>query len=344
MQETKCQNRFDSGSGAGAAVFPYKRFLMPFSVLVVLTMLPALAADAPPATPPFDARRSFNYLTQVCNIGSRTSGTRGMEQQQRMIAEHFARFQAQVKFQAFDAPHPLTGQPVRMNNIVVSWQPAAKDRVLLACHYDTRPLPDRDENPRLAAAGLFVGANDGASGVALFMEMAHQMRQIKPKYGVDFVFFDGEELVYDDRRDPYFLGSTHFATDYRDVPPAYRYLYGVLVDMVGDRNLALYQEANSLRLAPEPTASVWNTAKRLNVREFIAKKRHEVRDDHLPLNQIARIPTTDIIDFDYPHWHTTRDLPAACSGASLAKVGVVLLKWLETVPAPPAGGNPQPPD
>jgi hypothetical protein len=295
--------------------------------------------------PVFDEERAFGYLTRICDIGPRISGTEGMEKQQQLIAEHFSKLKARVAFQSFDAPHPLTRMPVRMSNLIVSWDHDAKERVLLACHYDTRPHADRDANPQLAEKGTFLGANDGASGVALLMELGHHIRQIKPTYGVDFVFFDGEELVYNDIRDAYFLGSEYFSKDYRDTPPEHKYVCGVLVDMIGDKDLQLFKEVNSLHYAPEVTNGVWQVAKKLNVREFIMKPRqevrpdgrpHEVRDDHLSLNEIAKIPTCDIIDFDFPHWHTTRDVPAACSGASLAKVGRVLLAWLEEVPAPTA--------
>lgn len=292
--------------------------------------------------PTIDADRAFGYLTRICDIGSRISGSSGMERQQQLIAEHFAKLKAQVKFQSFDAPHPQTRTPVRMSNMIVSWDPEASERVLLACHYDTRPHADRDANPELARAGTFLGANDGASGVALFMELGHHLRQIKPTCGVDFVFFDGEELVYSDR-DPYFLGAEHFSKEYRDNPPKHKYVCGVLVDMIGDKHLQLFQEINSLELAPEVTQSIWRVAKKLNVREFVAKARHEVRDDHLSLNEIAGIPTCDIIDFEYgpwnSYWHTTKDAPAACSGASLAKVGRVLLAWLEEVPPPAKKSN-----
>ncbi len=285
----------------------------------------------------FDADRAFGYLTRICDLGSRISGSEGMEQQQQLIAEHFSKLKAQVKFQSFDAPHPQTRQPVRMSNMIVSWDPEAKERVLLACHYDTRPIADRDPNPQLAREGMFLGANDGASGVALFMEMGHHLPGIKPRYGVDFVFFDGEELVYSNR-DPYFLGAEYFSKEYRDHPPKHKYVCGVLVDMIGDKNLELFQEVNSLELAPEVTQSVWKTAKKLKVLEFVAKPGFDVRDDHLSLNEIAGIPTCDIIDFEFgprnAYWHTTKDAPAACSGTSLAKVGRVLLAWLEEVPAP----------
>ena len=280
-----------------------------------------------------DAARAKRYLEQVCKIGPRISGSKGMAAQQKLLADHFEKHGAKVSKQLFDAPHPLTGNPVRFTNLIVSWNPAAKKRVLLACHYDTRPFPDDDRrNPR----GTFIGANDGASGVALFMEMAHHMKEVKPTYGVDFVFFDGEELVYG-RKAPiegYFIGSRHFATQYVKAPPKHKYVWGVVVDMVADRKLELYMEKNSLRYAPRLTKSIWATARKLAVREFIRREKHEVQDDHLPLNQIARIPSCDIIDFDYPYWHTTLDVPAKCSGASLAKVARVLLTWLEEVPKP----------
>ena len=283
-----------------------------------------------PARGGLNARRAYSYLVKICRIGPRVSGTKGMSAQQKMIVDHFSKFGAQLRFQSFDVMHPQSGTPVRMNNLVVSWDKQAKQRVLLACHYDTRPFPDRDRrNPQ----GRFIGANDGASGVALFMELAHQMKNLKPTYGVDFVFFDGEELVYSPQ-DKYFLGSEYFAKQYRDHPPEYRYVYGVLVDMIADRNLNIYQETNSVDYAPKLVGSIWQTARRLKVREFISREKYEIRDDHIPLNEIARIPTCDIIDFDYRFWHTTRDVPAKCSGSSMVKVGRVLLQWLTEVPPP----------
>ena len=273
----------------------------------------------------------MGYLTRICGIGPRYSGSRGMTRQQQMIVKHFSKFDCEVKFQPLDAKHPTTGNPVRMNNIIISWHPKTKQRILLCCHYDTRPLPDRDRDPLNRQRGRFLGANDGASGVALFMELAHHMADLKPTYGVDFVLFDGEELIYGEQGE-YFLGSKYFAEAYRDHPPNHQYVYGVLVDMIADRNLRIYMERNSEKFAPKLTKSIWQAARDLNIKEFVPKIKHEIRDDHLPLNEIARIPTCDIIDFDYPHWHTTRDVPSSCSGKSVAKVARVLLHWLQTVP------------
>ena len=291
---------------------------------------PVAEADTVSSKTPFSSKRASDYLLKICRIGPRPSGSRGMVEQQKLIVKHFTDLGAKVFYQPFDVAHPVNGAPVRMNNIVVSWNPEAKERVLLCCHYDTRPFPDRDfYNPR----GKFVGANDGASGVALFMEMGHHMKDLNPTYGVDFILFDGEELVYR-RGDKYFWGSEHFAKQYRSNPPEYKYHYGVLVDMIGDRRLSIYMEKNSMRLAPELTRSIFATAQKLRVREFVPKLKHEVRDDHLALNEIAGIPACDLIDFDYRYWHTTKDVPSQCSGASLQKVGRVLMEWLEKVPKP----------
>ncbi|HEV8003093.1 MAG TPA: M28 family peptidase [Planctomycetaceae bacterium] len=280
------------------------------------------------APPALDAARAFGYLQKICRIGPRPSGSHGMSEQQTLLAEHFSRLGAQVGYQSFDAADPLSGKPVRMSNLIVTWHPKMTERVLLACHYDTRPFPDRDRrNPR----GIFVGANDGASGVALLMELGNHMQDLPVTRGVDFIFFDGEELVIQDKG-TFFLGSTYFAQQYRDAPPPYRYAAGVLLDMVGDRDLDLFPEKTSLRLAPGVTRGIWAAAKSLKIREFHATPRHEVSDDHIPLNEIARIPTCDIIDFDYPYWHTAQDVPSHCSGESLVKVGRVLVRWIALPP------------
>lgn len=285
------------------------------------------------ATAP-DPARAMGYLQAICKIGPRFSGSPGMDAQQKLLAEHFAKFRCKLAYQSFDDVHPLNGSPVRMNNLIITWHPEAKERVLLACHYDTRPLPDRDPNPAVARNGRFVGANDGASGVALLMELAHFMEGLSPRYGVDFILFDGEEHIYGDRGE-FFAGSIFFSREYQSKPPPHKYVACVLVDMIGDRNLAIYQEKNSLFYAPKLTASVWDAARKAGVAEFIPKARHEVLDDHVKLNEIAKIPSIDLIDFDYSHWHTAKDVPAQCSGDSLAKVARVLLTWLGDLPELP---------
>jgi len=281
-----------------------------------------------------DPKRAFAYLERICQIGSRTTGTLGMQKQQEMLEEHFAALGGVILWQPFESRHPVTGAKVEIKNLVVRWRPELTERILLCTHYDTKPFPAMDpKNPK----GLFVGANDGGSGTALLMELGHTMPNLSLQVGVDFVFFDAEELVYEENRDPYFLGSTYFARAYINDPRSTRYRCGILLDMVGDADLQLYYEENSFKFARPLVEEVWGIAKQLGVKEFEPKLRHYIRDDHLPLNEIAKIPVIDIIDFDYPrgasknrsYWHTMADTPDKCSGASLAKVGRVLVEWMK---------------
>ena len=292
----------------------------------------ALTTSAIPAQ--YDQDRAFGYLVRLCEFGPRPTGSPAMQRQQDFLADFFSDRGAEVRFQRKMIRHPQTGEPVEIANLIASWYPDRPKRYLLCAHYDTRPFPDRDAvDPR----GIFVGANDGASGTAALMELAHQNDDLPDDVGIDIVLFDAEEFVFDDNRDDYFLGSTHFAHVYRAAAPAIPYQAGVLLDMVGDRELKIYYERNSMRYAREVTLSLWQTAADLGVRAFVPRVRHEIRDDHLPLNRIAQIPTTDIIDFDYPrpgigaprYWHTEQDVPRNCSGKSLAAVVWVVHQWLK---------------
>lgn len=300
------------------------------------------SSDAPSSTyswaPPngLEPKRAFGYLEKICEFGPRPSGTPAIEKLQTYLIEHFKSIGTTVETQEFEVRHPLDGNPVTMKNIIVRIAPELKRRVLICTHYDTRPFPDYDPvNPQ----GVFIGANDGASGPALFQEIAPQLMKMDLKVGVDLIMFDGEELIFenDGTKGEYFLGSKHFATRYVSDPKDFTYEAGILVDMIADKELQLYYERNSYDFARNLVRDVWNIAAKMKIREFVARTRHTVRDDHLPLNEIARIPTIDIIDFDYPrpstrgqkYWHTEQDIPENCSGESICKVGAVLLEWIK---------------
>ena len=287
---------------------------------------------------PFNGQRAFEHLEALCAIGPRVSATQGMYKQQQYLTAHFEKRGGKVSLQEFPVRHPENGARVTLANMIVQWHPEKKERILLCCHYDTRPYPDEDPDPR-KRRDPFLGANDGASGTALLCELAEHIKDIRSPYGIDFVLFDAEEFIFDSLRDPFFLGSEHFARQYLAEPPPYQYRCAILVDMIGDKDLQIFREANSLqsRQTRQLVNDIWGTARSLGVSEFIPQTRHTVRDDHLALNQIARIPAIDIIDFDYPtlrgnaYWHTTQDVPANCSPLSLAKVGWVLKEWLDRV-------------
>jgi len=287
------------------------------------------AADKPKH---FDGDKAWRHLQAVCNIGPRISTSPGMQQQQQYLEKHFKANGGEVLKQEFLVASPVNGARVALQNLMVRYNTDRKRRLLICCHYDTRPFPDRDKrNPR----GVFIGANDGGSGVALLCELGRHLTDMEGPWGVDLLFFDGEEFVIA-RQHPMFLGSTFFAKQYAAGKIPWKYEYGVLVDMVADKDLQIYFEKNSLKKGPDRlTRSIWGTAQRLGVTEFKPQARHNIRDDHLPLNSIARIPTCDIIDFDYPNenagnviWHTTQDTIQNCSQDSLHKVGAVVLEWI----------------
>jgi hypothetical protein len=276
---------------------------------------------------PFNGQRAYEYLQELCAIGTRVSASRGMQAQQKLLAEHFEKLGAKVVYQRFRVRHPVDGSPVSMANLIVQWQPEATERIMLCTHYDTRPFPDRDpRNPQ----GTFLGANDGASGTALLMELGNSMPKISGKLGVDFVFFDGEEFVFEEGH-PYFIGSEYFALAYTRRPSEVRYRFAVLLDMIGDADLQIVPDRHSMSWPDSRplVESIWKTAQRLGVSEFDFKGRCDVLDDHLKLHNIGKIPSCDLIDFRYPFWHTEGDVPERCSALSLAKVGWVVQTWLE---------------
>ena len=209
---------------------------------------------------PFDGESSMAWLRKICDLGPRISGSHGMLAQQRMLEQHFTKLGGKVSMQNFIVRHPETGKDVVLGNMIVQWHPDRQQRVLLCAHYDTRPYADRDPVNR---RGTFLGANDGASGVAVLAEMGRHMKGFNSPIGVDFVLFDGEEFIFNDQRDRYFLGSEYFARMYVSEPPKHRYIYGVLLDMVGDAELHLYQEKHSMRWRDTRplTRSIWATAK-----------------------------------------------------------------------------------
>jgi glutaminyl-peptide cyclotransferase len=283
----------------------------------------------------FDARRAMGHLDDICKIGPRMSGTDGMKEQQDLIEKHFKPLADRLTWQRFEATQKSVHRPVALANLIVSWQPEKTRRVLICSHYDSRPHADQEQDPRRWRQP-FVSANDGASGVALLMELARHVKNLHPTVGVDFVLFDGEEYVFD-ADDEYFLGSKQFAREYRKTRAKERrptsYVAGVLLDMVGGKGARFPVEQNSWFKASTLVNQVWDIATELNCTAFRKREMSKVavQDDHIPLNDIGGIPTVDIIDFDYSHWHRITDVPENCSGDSLDQVARVLATWLQRV-------------
>lgn len=280
-----------------------------------------------PTPAPFDEKRAMGYLEAICRLGPRISGSEGMKKQQELLQKHFETLGAKVELQRFTGRQNSRPQPVELANMIVSWHPDRKRRVIFCSHYDTRPIADQEPNRRHWQEP-FLSANDGGSGVALLMEMANHMKELKTTVGVDFVFFDAEEYIFEREKDRYFIGSEHFATMWRRSREKPEYMAAILLDMVGGKNARFPGEQHSLFKAGALVEQVWRVAAQLKCSAFVTQVGPAVMDDHLALNEVG-IPAIDIIDFDYPHWHRLTDTPANCSGESLAQVAKVLGVWVQ---------------
>ncbi len=283
----------------------------------------------------FDESHALKYLRELCDLGPRISGSESMKKQQQLIEKHFKDLGATVTRQEFKGKQHSRKEAVEMVNLIISWNPEKTRRVLLCSHYDTRPIADQEQN-RNNWNKPFVSANDGASGVALFMELGNHMKDVKCEFGVDFVLFDGEEYVFETSQtgggDKYFFGSEYFAEQYAKSKGTRKYEYsaGLLFDLFAAKGAALRVEDNSYTFAKPLVEQVWAIAREAGAKSFRWEPGHEVLDDHIALNK-AGIPTIDIIDFDYPHWHKLSDTVDKISGAQLSEVAKVVTIWLQKI-------------
>lgn len=286
-------------------------------------------AQANQSIPVFNGKSAFNYLRAQTNFGPRAPGSGEHERCLRYLQSELNKCAEAVNLQEFSYAGDR-GKRFRLTNIIASFGLQATNRILLTAHWDTRLWADQDPNPANRNKPV-LGANDGASGVAVLLEIARLLKQNPPPLGIDIILFDGEDLGRTGNPESFSVGSKYFA---RNKPPGFNPRFGINVDMVGDKVLEIPREVNSDRYAPEVMNLVYSTAKELNITQFLDSPGEEITDDHLPLNSIG-IRTIDLIDFNYPdqsnnYWHTLADTPDKCSGESLAAVGLVLVNIIYT--------------
>ncbi len=276
------------------------------------------------AIPGFNGKDAFAFLLRQTSFGPRNPGSPGHASCLEYLGSTLRGLADRVSVQDFTHPG-YDGVQLRLTNIMASFRPEMATRILLCAHWDTRPRAEHDEDKSLRDRPI-IGANDGASGVAVLLEIANLLKQNSPPIGVDIVLFDGEDYGKEGDTDRYLLGSRYFASNF-DKGNTPR--FGILLDMVGDTFLEIPREQNSMRFAPDVMNMVWSKAQELGMTQFLDAPGEEIMDDHLPLNQ-AGIKTIDLIDFDYPdqtnrYWHTHQDTPDHCSAESLEAVGSVIV-------------------
>jgi len=293
------------------------------AALVVAVGVVAAAGIAGAAAPgEFAGDRAMHWLVAQCDLGPRPPGSAALEQLRQLIEAHADSLGLRAERLCFPATDPWRGGPLTLCNLVVSCGPPGGDRLWLGAHYDTRPVSDRDRD--LARRGEpLVGANDGASGTAVLLHLMEILAAAPPDRGVDLLFLDGEDSGRASETAGFCLGSRHLAATWRDfaspladgTPRAL-----ILLDMVGQRGLRIGIEGYSQAHAPELAAAVFARAAELGLAAFVPEPAAAVYDDHVPFLEQG-LPALDLIDFDFPQWHTTGDVPAVCDPASLAQVG-----------------------
>lgn len=264
-------------------------------------------------TPKFDAARAFKHLEAMVAIGPRPAGSPGAAKTRDYIKKEMAGLGLEAVEQSFDAVTPAG--PTRMTNLRVTLPGASRNRILITGHYDTKLYKDL----------IFVGANDAGSSTAFLIELARVLKDRKNTATIELVFFDGEEAVGEWETGNTW-GSRHYVDAARKDGTLPQIKAMILVDMIAERDPVYMRESLS---TPWLTDIIWSHARKLGRREFAAQEL-EVQDDHVPFLK-AGIPAVDIIDIDYPHWHTEGDTLDKVAPEGLQAVGDVLLAALPDI-------------
>jgi glutaminyl-peptide cyclotransferase len=281
--------------------------------------------------PAFDEARAFEDLKTQIAFGPRVPESPAHERCKAWIAGELTKAGATPVLQDF--PDTVYGVPYRFTNVRARFGPKDGTWIVLGAHWDTRSVADRDPDSTKRASPI-PGANDGASGVAVLLELARAFKNEPPPVGVELVFFDGEDLGRGGDAGGFCRGSRAYVKALEHPLPA----LAIVLDMVGDKDLNLYYEANSYQAARNLVERLWAGAKRVNAPGFIPEVRHDVYDDHAPFLEAA-IPGIDVIDFDYVAWHTSEDDVSHVSANSLGQVGRTVLQYVYTSEWEGAGGR-----
>jgi len=291
------------------------------------------------AVPDFNADSAYFFVEKQVGFGPRIPNSNPHREAGDYLVSQFKKYGATVIEQEFEAL-TFDNQKLQLRNIISSFHPAATKRILLAAHWDTRPFADKDIHNKDA---LFDGANDGASGVGVLLEIARSLSQAEdpPEVGVDIILFDGEDwgeqegyqgIISTPRGlDSWWcLGSQYWSVNKHR--KNYSASYGILLDMVGARRTQFFREGVSMEYAPKIVEKVWSMANQIGFSDyFVNQNVPAITDDHVYVNQLARIPMIDIVQYKAgigffgEYHHTQKDNMSIISKETLKAVGATLL-------------------
>ena len=300
------------------------------------TTISQLTAQADQSNPFFNADSAYNYIETQVSFGPRVPNSAAHRACGTYLANQLKLFGAKVIEQEMSVT-AYNGTVLQTKNVIGSYNPTAKKRVLLFAHWDTRPYADKDADEANHNRPID-GADDGGSGVGVLLELARQFGKKAPEVGVDIIFFDAEDYGIPDFytgvqvKDTWCLGTQYWAENPHQ--SGYRASYGILLDMVGSKNAAFFKEQGSMRYAPNIVDKVWSKARSLGYgKYFINALGGEFIDDHLYINEGCNIPCIDIINNDPDsetglgyYWHTMDDTMKNIDNETLKAVGQTVLE------------------
>ena len=280
--------------------------------------------EAARSVPAFDGDKAFEMLLAQTDLGPRDPGSAGHKACRTLLASKLTQYADSVQLLPFSAS--ARGATYYGTNILARFGNASVGRILLSAHWDTRPTADEESDAKKRSMPI-LGANDGASGVAVLLEIARLLKSSPPLVGVDIVLFDLEDVGTAGVASSWSLGAQDFAKHHLRKQD---YAYAVNLDMIGDARLEIRRERNSDQSAGPVLDRIFSTARLLGIPEFVDEPGHTVTDDHIPLIE-SGLPAANLIDFDYPdasnsYWHTLQDTPDKCSPRSLSSVGAVIMQ------------------
>ena len=271
------------------------------------------------------SRIIWNYLETLCAFGPRNPGSEGYRETLDLIRKVGEKYADQVVEQPFLVRTPEGTQA--MTNLEFRFHGTQGGApILIGAHFDTRPFADEDPDPENRSEPI-LGANDGGSGTAILLGFAQYLNQHPVTRPVHLVFFDGEDFGAKGSG-LNLLGSTYYAQELAKKERA-KWPYWVLViDMVGDKDLQIFKETHSLKGSSSFLDKIYAVARDQGVKSLKEETKYTIFDDHYPFHQMG-IPSTVLIDFDYPHWHTLRDTLDKCSIESMISIFSVVVKTIE---------------
>jgi glutaminyl-peptide cyclotransferase len=285
---------------------------------MALCSLPYTLSAQKPSAPVFDSSRAYEHLRQIVAIGPRPAGSPGSERTQEYIIGQLKALGIAVTPQAFVARTPV-GE-IKMVNLVATIPGARKERIAITGHYDTK----------LFREFRFVGANDAGSSTAFLIELARVLKPRANAFTIELIFFDGEEATLRDwSGTDHTYGSQHYVDSARKAGTLATLKALVLVDMIADRSPRFMRESNS---TPWLTDIIWSTARKLGHGATFVDASTPIEDDHVPF-LAAGVPAVDIIDLDYPAWHTPGDTLDQTSARTMQVVGDVVVASLAPIEA-----------